>query len=118
MSEHAIGGVKRYGIVSEREKRKIRFVLINFETLLVILGWRLFFYANERNEPAHIHCRKKLKELSINTLIILNSSVEQRNNYEVSPAGYGIHWPMIDEDLSIDGLLGIKHPVPSGKKAG
>jgi len=24
---------------------------------------------------------------------------------------------MIDEDLSIDGLLGIKHTVPSGKKA-
>ncbi len=27
-------------------------------TILVILGWRLFFYANERNEPPHIHCRK------------------------------------------------------------
>jgi hypothetical protein len=25
----------------------------------------------------------------------------------MSPAGYGIHWPMIDEDISIDGLLGI-----------
>jgi len=31
---------------------------------------------------------------------------------EVSPAGYGIHWPLLDEDLSIDGLLGIKHEVP------
>ncbi|MEI8189111.1 MAG: DUF4160 domain-containing protein, partial [candidate division NC10 bacterium] len=27
-------------------------------TILVILGWRLFFYANERQEPIHIHCRK------------------------------------------------------------
>jgi len=27
-------------------------------TILVILGWRLFFYANERNEPIHVHCRK------------------------------------------------------------
>ncbi|KKK64716.1 hypothetical protein LCGC14_2981390, partial [marine sediment metagenome] len=26
--------------------------------ILMILGWRLFFYANERNEPAHIHCSK------------------------------------------------------------
>ena len=25
------------------------------------------------------------------------------------PSGYGIHWPLIDEDLSIDGLLGIVH---------
>lgn len=25
-------------------------------------------------------------------------------NFEVSPSGYGIHWPELDEDLSIDGL--------------
>ena len=27
-------------------------------TVLLILGWRLFFYANEGEEPIHIHCRK------------------------------------------------------------
>jgi len=27
-------------------------------TILAILGWRLFFYANEGNEPIHVHCRK------------------------------------------------------------
>ena len=27
-------------------------------TILVQLGWRLFFYANEGNEPIHVHCRK------------------------------------------------------------
>jgi hypothetical protein len=27
-------------------------------TILIILGWRLFFYANEGNEPIHVHCRK------------------------------------------------------------
>lgn len=48
---------------------------------------------------------------------LLNASEEQRTNYEISPSGYGIHWPMIDEDLSIDGLLGVKHSVPSGRKA-
>ena len=48
---------------------------------------------------------------------LLNASKTQRDNYEISPSGYGIHWPMIDEDLSIDGLLEIKHSVPSGKKA-
>ncbi len=26
-------------------------------TILVILGWRLFFYTNEGNEPLHVHCR-------------------------------------------------------------
>ncbi len=48
---------------------------------------------------------------------LLNASKIQRDNYEVSPSGYGIHWPMVDEDLSIDGLLGIKHSVPSEEKA-
>jgi Tat protein secretion system quality control protein TatD with DNase activity len=24
----------------------------------MILGWRFFIYANERDEPIHIHCRK------------------------------------------------------------
>jgi hypothetical protein len=27
-------------------------------TVLLLLGWRFFFYANERGEPPHIHCRK------------------------------------------------------------
>lgn len=27
-------------------------------TILQILGWRLFFYSNEGNEPVHIHARK------------------------------------------------------------
>ena len=34
---------------------------------------------------------------------------EERTKYEISPSGYGVHWPLIDEDLSIDGLLGIVH---------
>ena len=30
---------------------------------------------------------------------------EERAQAELSPGGYGIHWPLIDEDLSIAGLL-------------
>lgn len=30
----------------------------NMPTILQIFGWRLFFYANEGNEPIHVHCRK------------------------------------------------------------
>jgi hypothetical protein len=30
---------------------------------------------------------------------------KERNNFQVSPSGYGIHWPGIEEDLSINGLL-------------
>ena len=27
-------------------------------TILFINGWRVFFYANENNEPLHVHCQK------------------------------------------------------------
>lgn len=30
---------------------------------------------------------------------------EERSIAELSPGGYGIHWPMLDEDLSVGGLL-------------
>jgi hypothetical protein len=30
---------------------------------------------------------------------------QQRCRIELSPGGYGIHWPMIDEDLSVSGLM-------------
>jgi len=31
-------------------------------TILLIDGWRFFFYANESHEPIHIHCRRAEKE--------------------------------------------------------
>ena len=33
------------------------------------------------------------------------ATAEQRRQANLSPGGYGIHWPLIDEDLSISGLL-------------
>lgn len=31
-------------------------------TILLVMGWRFFFYSNEKNEPIHIHCRRAEKE--------------------------------------------------------
>ncbi|MDE2701014.1 MAG: DUF2442 domain-containing protein [Gemmatimonadota bacterium] len=53
--------------------------------------------------------QKRRFALSEISLALRKASVEERNMYEISPSGYGIHWPLIDEDLSIDGLLGIVH---------
>jgi hypothetical protein len=36
---------------------------------------------------------------------LAGASAIEREKYEISPSGYGIHWPLIDEDLSIPGLL-------------
>ncbi len=30
---------------------------------------------------------------------------EERSNFEISGAGYGIHWPELDEDIGVDGLI-------------
>ncbi|MDC8447886.1 MAG: DUF2442 domain-containing protein [Nitrospira sp.] len=40
---------------------------------------------------------------------LATSTREQQQVFEVSPSGYGIHWPLLDEDLSIDRLLGLRH---------
>lgn len=36
---------------------------------------------------------------------LLNASPAELAAFEVAGGGYGIHWPDLDEDLSIDGLL-------------
>ena len=38
---------------------------------------------------------------------LLNASPEQRENWQLIGVGEGIHWPDIDEDISIRGLLGL-----------
>ena len=36
---------------------------------------------------------------------LLDATPDQRGNWKISSAGYGIHWPDLDEDLSTEGLL-------------
>ena len=36
---------------------------------------------------------------------LLDATLEQRSRWRVGGAGYGIHWPDLDEDLSTEGLL-------------
>jgi len=36
---------------------------------------------------------------------LLNATPDQRRNFELLGDGHGIHWPEIDEDLSVAGLL-------------
>ncbi|CAG0998408.1 hypothetical protein ANRL2_03792 [Anaerolineae bacterium] len=45
---------------------------------------------------------------------LLHATSEQRANWRVAGAGYGIHWPDIDEDLSTQGLL---HGAPAPRGA-
>jgi len=45
---------------------------------------------------------------------LLAATPEQRQRWEIAGAGYGIHWPDIDEDLSTEGLL-RGAPAPRGR---
>jgi len=38
---------------------------------------------------------------------LLHATKEQRNSFEISSRGTGIHWESIDEDISVAGLLGL-----------
>ena len=40
---------------------------------------------------------------------LLHATPEQRNNWQIIGAGFGIHWPDVDEDISVEGML---HGVP------
>ena len=42
---------------------------------------------------------------------LLSATAEERSKFEILGGGVGIHWPEIDEDLSVEGLLrGIRSP--------
>ena len=45
--------------------------------------------------------------------LLLHATSEQRANWKTAGAGFGIHWPDIDEDLSTHGLL---QGAPSPRK--
>jgi hypothetical protein len=50
------------------------------------------------------------EEKSIKTAIadisqkLMHASSNERNTYKISPSGFGVHWPLIDEDLSFPNL--------------
>jgi hypothetical protein len=47
---------------------------------------------------------------------LLHATPEQRARWELAGAGFGIHWPDVDEDLSVEGLL-AGSPAPHSRVA-
>jgi hypothetical protein len=49
---------------------------------------------------------------------LLHATADQRVNFEILGDGEGIHWPEIDEDVSVAGLLrGVRAPRTSTRRA-
>jgi hypothetical protein len=36
---------------------------------------------------------------------LFKATAAQRSNWDICGGGFGIHWPDVDEDLSVEGLL-------------
>ena len=120
--------------------------------------YRFYFFANEGDEPRHVHVQRgdalakfwlepaalfssvsfsapgldpRAVEVEITedelTVVLLvgrrlsvpliwfpklrKASPKQRSNFELLGGGIGIHWPDIDEDLSVQGLFrGVRAP--------
>jgi hypothetical protein len=59
----------------------------------------------ERNNKTYRFELKKVSER------LAKASAEQLKEFTVSPSGYGIHWNLIDEDISIQAL--VNEPIES-----
>lgn len=44
---------------------------------------------------------------------LANGTPAERANLQISGAGFGIHWPDLDEDIGVEGLLLGKHSMES-----
>ncbi|MFA5865853.1 MAG: DUF2442 domain-containing protein [Phycisphaerae bacterium] len=71
---------------------KVKNVRFEKDTLIITVDGKPKRFALKKISPALYHASEK-----------------DRNRFDVSSSGYGIHWPTLDEDLSIDALLDIVH---------
>lgn len=37
---------------------------------------------------------------------LVSAPIEDLKDFELSPSGYGIHWPKLDEDISVRAFVG------------
>lgn len=49
---------------------------------------------------------------------LLGATPQQRSKWELLGDGEGIHWPLIDEDLSVAGLLGGTPSAETNRQTG
>jgi hypothetical protein len=73
-------------------------------------------YAQPSKRVKNVHCTKDSLQVdlldgrTINVPLawyprLLHATAKQRAKWQIAGGGYGIYWPEIDEDLSVEGLL-------------
>jgi hypothetical protein len=65
------------------------------------------------NNSMNLHIDGKVIRVGLDKISqkLKNASELQRNLYKISPSGYGIHWPLIDEDLSVGAILKVSEQI-------
>lgn len=46
---------------------------------------------------------------------LLNGTAAERNNFRLIGSGEGVHWPDLDEDISLEGILSGRSSAESSK---
>jgi hypothetical protein len=73
-------------------------IMVLTENIIKIKFDTDYIYLERANKTIKVPLDKVSQKLKIATDL-------ERNFFKISSSGYGIHWPLIDEDLSVDGLI-------------
>jgi len=76
-------------------------------TVLFIRGWQLFFYTDECYLYIKVDDQLYRVTWQMCSPKLMYATHDERSFFRISPSGYGIHWPLVDEDLAINPLLKI-----------
>ena len=60
---------------------------------------------DDKNMFLTVDGRKISIALEAVSVKLSNASDIEKSLFTISPSGYGVHWPLIDEDISIDQLI-------------
>lgn len=65
------------------------------------------------NNSINLHIDGKVIRVGLDKISqkLKNASELQRNLYKISPSGYGVHWPLIDEDLSVGAIMKVAEQI-------
>jgi hypothetical protein len=106
-----------YNLTPQSKREIKRIIYEHFD--YIVSEWNKFFN-NQNMEKAYTITEIRFENDSLLLIIddqlikiqlsdvsdkLMKATEEERNDFKISPSGYGIHWKLIDEDLSINGLL-------------
>jgi hypothetical protein len=60
---------------------------------------------DDKNMFLTVDGRKISIALEAVSVKLSNASDIEKSLFTISPSGYGVHWPLLDEDISIDQLI-------------